>query len=275
MAGDNISTGYRHRKFSPIGCKIAGQFPVGFTHCISFQRLRVRFNGCSGSGSLTFFTLRFLTGGSLASGFFLGTLAGTFYFFCNQLVNAGIQLVSFSPFLIDLTLQPSLFLLQIGHKRTFFLLLRFQFGLLAFTLFQQTFFSGFHLFPFHLFLPYLFLFLQDFLTLQPLISSIFTNIAHTAVSLPEILGRENKHQFFFNRLVLIQVLDRSLILFLLILQILLQTVQLTLQGSQFTFYRFHVIIDSNDITFPLLDLAGQYRQTIQLTTHIFLCILQD
>ena len=53
----------------------------------------------------------------------------------------------------------------------------------------------------------------------------------------EILGRENKHQFFFNRLVLIQVLDRSLILFLLILQILLQTVQLTLQGSQFTFYR--------------------------------------
>ena len=46
-------------------------------------------------------------------------------------------------------------------------------------------------------------------------------------------------------------------------------------GSQFTFYRFHVIIDSNDITFPLLDLAGQYRQTIQLTTHIFLCILQD
>ena len=65
-------------------------------------------------------------------------------------------------------------------------------GLLAFTLFQQTLFSGFHLFPFHLFLPYLFLFLQDFLTLQPLISSIFTNIAHTAVSLPEILGRENK-----------------------------------------------------------------------------------
>ena len=158
-AGYDIRSGYRHRKFSTIGNKATGQFTICLAHRKSVQWLRLRFGSRSGFGGAFVFCVRLLAGCRFAAGFFRSTFAGAFYFFCDQPVDTGIQLIGLPSLLVHFALQTFLFLLQISHQCTLLFLLSFQFRLFVLTFFQQSLFGGFHLLAFCFFLPYLLLLL--------------------------------------------------------------------------------------------------------------------
>ena len=184
-------------------------------------------------------------------------------------------MVGLAAFARYFVLQSSLLLLQIGDEGAFLFLLRLQFSLFGFTLLQQTFLGLLHLFQFGLLGSNLLLLFLNFFALQTLVGGILAHVTQTAVGLCQVFGREDEHQLFFNRTVLVQVTHGSGILLALLLKLTAQRSELAIERGEFLLDGFHVAVDAEDVAFPFFYLSGQCGKAVQLAAHGFLGRLQQ